>query len=49
MSKSGEQYKSKKQEMKHERGESKRERKMEYGSAKGGIKMSDHSSKRKGC
>jgi hypothetical protein len=44
MSKSGEQYKSKKQEMKHERGESKRERKMEYG---GGRK--DHSSKRKGC
>lgn len=43
MSKSKEGYKSKKQEMKHERGESKRERKMEYGGRK------DHSSKRKGC
>lgn len=45
MSKSNETYKSKKQEMKHERGEGKRERKMEYGN--GGRK--DHSSKRKGC
>ena len=45
MSKSGEKYKSKKQEMRHERSEGKREREMEYG--KGGRK--DYSSKRKGC
>ena len=49
MSKSGETYKSKKQEIKHERTESKADRKREYGSANGGMKMSDHSSKRKGC
>lgn len=46
MSVSSEKYSSKKQMMKHERGESKRERKMEYGS-KG--KRADHSSKRKSC
>lgn len=49
MSKSGERYKSKKQEMRHERGEGKRERKMEYGSEKGGMKCNDCSSKRKSC
>ena len=31
MSKSGERYKSKKQEMRHERSEGKKERMMEYG------------------
>jgi hypothetical protein len=42
-----EKYSSKKQKMKHERGESKAERKMEYGGGKG--KRADHSSKRKSC
>jgi hypothetical protein len=37
MSTKNEQYKSKKQEMKHERSEGKMERKMEYGNPKGGY------------
>jgi len=48
MGKTGEKYKSKSQEMKHERSEGKRERKMEYGSDKG-MKCKDCSSKRKSC
>lgn len=46
MSVSSEKYSSKKQMMKHERTEGKRERKMEYG---GKGKKSDYSSKRKSC
>ena len=38
MSAKGEKYKSKKQMLRHEKGESKRERMMEYGSEKGGMK-----------
>jgi hypothetical protein len=44
MSVKGEKYSSKKQMMKHERMEGKKERRMEYGS-----KKSDYSSKRKSC
>jgi len=44
MSVKGEKYSSKKQMMKHERMEGKKERKMEYGS-----KKADYSSKRKSC
>jgi hypothetical protein len=45
MSKSGERYKSKKSEMRHERGESKKERMMEYGS----MKTKNHGTSRKKC
>ena len=45
MSKSGEKYKSKKHEMRHEKGESKKERMMEYGS----MKMKNHGTSRKSC
>lgn len=48
MSKSGERYKSKKQEMRHERSEGKRERTMEYGSPNGGMK-NNGCMNRKGC
>jgi hypothetical protein len=37
MSKMGEKYSSKKAKMKHEKGESKMERKMEYGSSSAGL------------
>ena len=47
MSKSSEKYKSKKQMVKHERGEGKREREMEYGK---GAKMSGNGCcSRKSC
>lgn len=45
MSKSGEKYKSKKQMMRHEKGESKKERMMEYGS----MKTKNHGTSRKMC
>ena len=38
MSAKGEKYKSKKSKMRHEKMEGKKERMMEYGSAKGGMK-----------
>jgi hypothetical protein len=45
MNKSGERYKSKKQEMKHERSEGKKERMMEYG----GKMENNGCTKRKCC
>lgn len=45
MSKSGERYKSKKAMMRHEKGESKREEMMEYGS----MKTKNHGTSRKKC
>ena len=45
MSKSGEKYKSKKQMMRHEKGESKKDRMMEYGS----MKTKNHGNSRKMC
>jgi hypothetical protein len=45
MSKSGEKYKTKAQMMRHEKGESKKERMMEYGS----MKMKNHGTSRKKC
>ena len=47
MSKPEEKYKSKKQMMKHERGEGKRERMMEYG--KGGKMSGNCCTNRKSC
>jgi len=45
MSKSNERYKGKKHEMRHEKGESKKERMMECGS----MKMKNHGTSRKKC
>jgi len=45
MSKSGEKYKTKAQMMRHEKGESKKDRMMEYGS----MKMKNHGTSRKKC
>ena len=47
MSMKGEKYGSRSAKMKHERSEGKKERKMEYGSAKGGMKPKKKMGKKK--